>query len=84
MPAQWKAVAATLARVFLAAALGQIIAFGNGVLDFTGEQWRMVLAAGIAAVIVAGMRWLNPNDGAYGRGHVTPDVTVADQADGVE
>ena len=65
---QLVAVAATLLRVFLAAALGQVIAFGNGVLDFSGEQWRMVLAAGIAAVIVAGARWLNPNDPAYGRG----------------
>lgn len=65
---QMKAMGATLLRVFIAATLGQIIALGNGVLDFSGEQWRMVLAAGIAAVVVAAMRWVNPNDAAYGRG----------------
>lgn len=65
-----KAVGATLLRVFLSAALGQIIVFGSGVLDFTGEQWKTVAASAIAAVLVAAMRALNPNDPAYGRGSV--------------
>lgn len=49
------------ARSFLGAALALYLA---------GEtDSKKLLAAGIAAVLPPLMRWLNPNDKAFGRGH---------------
>ena len=53
-------VAASYGRAFGAAALACWLA---------GERdWRALLAAGVAAVAPPLLRWLNPNDGAFGRG----------------
>jgi len=62
------AAAATLVKVFLAAALGQIIVGGIGVLDLDANGWKGVAAAGLSAVIVTGYNWISPNDTRYGIG----------------
>ena len=55
---QFKAIAASWARSFLAAALA---------LYMTGETDPKTLAmAGVAAVAPVVLRWLNPNDVAFG------------------
>ena len=56
-----KAMLGSYARSFLGAALA---------LDLAGEtNPKQLLAAGIAAILPPLMRWLNPNDQAFGRGH---------------
>lgn len=55
---QFKAIVASWARSFLAAALA---------LYMTGETDPKTLAmAGVAAVAPVVLRWLNPNDAAFG------------------
>ena len=56
-----KAVLGSYARSFLTGAL---------TLYMAGEtDPRKLLAAGVAAVVPPLLRWLNPNDKAFGRGH---------------
>lgn len=59
IPEQAKAVAASYARVFVAAALTLYLA---GERDLS-QLW----AAGVAAVLPPLVRWLNPNDESFGR-----------------
>jgi hypothetical protein len=55
-----KAMIASYARVFVSAVL---------TLYLTGETSpKNLLAAGVAAVVPPLLRWLNPNDKAFGRG----------------
>jgi hypothetical protein len=54
-----KPMLASYARSFIAAGLAVYMA---GVTDP-----RAILSAGIAAILPVLMRWLNPNDAAYGR-----------------
>ena len=54
----WKAIASSWARSFLAGLLACYLA---GVTDP-----KMLLSAGIAAVAPVILRWLNPNDGSFG------------------
>lgn len=79
---QLAAMAATVARVFIAAALGQVIAYGSAVLEFSGSQWKGVAAAGIAAAIVVVFQWVNTGNSKYGRGYeqapTTPPVMGTD------
>jgi len=56
--AKIKAAAASYARSFLAASLTLYMA---GVTDF-----KTLLMAGVAAVAPVLLRWLNPNDTAFG------------------
>lgn len=59
MNTQVKEVIYSYARVFAAAALALYLA---------GERdWSMLLNAGVGAVLPPLLRWLNPNDQAYGR-----------------
>jgi len=56
-----KAVLGSYARSFLSAALALYLA---------GEtNPNKLLAAGVAAILPPLLRWLNPNDQAFGRGH---------------
>jgi hypothetical protein len=60
MSKQDKALIASYARSFLSAAVALYLA---------GEtEPKKLLAAGVAAVLPPLLRWLNPNDAAYGRG----------------
>ena len=54
-----KPLAASWARSFLAAALATYIA--------VGWNQEAILASGLAAVAPVILRWLNPNDTAFGR-----------------
>lgn len=68
MKKQAIAATQTLGKVFVGAALGQIIVGGVGVLDLDGAGWKNVAAAGLGAVIVTAYNWLNPKDDRYGVG----------------
>ena len=60
MNKQVKELIYSYARVFLAAVLALYLA---------GERdWQMLWQAGVGAVLPPLVRWLNPNDHAYGRG----------------
>ena len=54
-----KPMVASWARSFIAASLAVYMA---GITDP-----KAILSAGVAAVLPVLMRWLNPNDAAYGR-----------------
>ena len=54
-----KKAAASWSRSFLAAALATYLAVG---LD-----WKAILTSSVAAVAPVIIRWLNPNDPAFGR-----------------
>ena len=56
---QLKAIGASWARSFLAAALATYMA--------VGWDHKAILASGVAAVAPVIIRWLNPNDTAFGR-----------------
>ena len=56
---QAKQLAASWARSFLAAALATYLA--------VGWEPQVVVNAGVAAVLPVILRWLNPNDSAFGR-----------------
>lgn len=62
---QNKAMLASYARSFLAAALAVYISGNTDPGD--------IVAAGIAAVAPPLLRWLNPNDPAFGRGSKKPN-----------
>ena len=59
MSAELKPMLASYARSFIAASLAVYMA---GVTDP-----KAILSAGVAALVPVLMRWLNPNDVAYGR-----------------
>lgn len=61
-----QAVFASWGRSFLAACLAQFIALGGGAFDLGADGWKAILASGVAAVVPVVIRWLNPNDTAFG------------------
>jgi hypothetical protein len=61
-----KALLASWGRSFLAACLAQFIALGGGVFDLSADGVKTIVAAGLAAVVPVVIRWLNPNDTAFG------------------
>jgi hypothetical protein len=66
----WYKVGRTLAKTFLVAFLGNVIAFGAGVLDMNVSEWKAAAAAGIAAVLLASFNALNPSYTDYGIGTI--------------
>jgi hypothetical protein len=66
MNKELKAVVASWGRSFLAAVVAQLIVLGDGVLDLNRDGVRALVAAGLAAVLPVILRWLNPNDVAFG------------------
>jgi hypothetical protein len=66
MNKEFKAVVASWGRSFLAAVLAQLIVLGDSVLDLNRDGVRALVAAGLAAVLPVILRWLNPNDVAFG------------------
>ena len=67
MNKELKAVLASWGRSFLAAVVAQLIALGDSVLDLNRDGLRSLAAAGLAAVLPVILRWLNPDDVAFGR-----------------
>ena len=66
MNKELKAVVASWGRSFLAAVVAQLIVLGDSVLDLNRDGVRALVAAGLAAVLPVILRWLNPNDVAFG------------------
>lgn len=62
------AALASYARAFLATALAAIFAVGKLPTEFTSSEWLAVANAIWISVIPVVIRWLNPNDPAFGRG----------------
>jgi hypothetical protein len=63
-----KMIIASYGRSFLAACLAQFIALGGSAFDLNVDGVKTILAAGLAAIVPPLLRWLNPNDPAFGRG----------------
>jgi hypothetical protein len=63
-----KAILASYARVLLATVLGAIFAIGKLPTEFTSADWQNVANVVWISVIPVVIRYLNPNDTAYGRG----------------
>ena len=63
-----KAMLASYGRAFLATALGAIFATGKLPTQLTGAEWLAIANTIWIAVIPVAIRYLNPNDPAFGRG----------------
>lgn len=70
---QVKALAETLAKVFVSAAIAQWLVTGGQLFDVGSDGYKSVLTAGAAAAGVALFNFLNPNDTRYGRGSASSD-----------
>jgi hypothetical protein len=66
MNKETKALLASWGRSFAAACVAQFLAFGGSAFDLNGDAVKSILSAGIAAVFPVILRWLNPNDAAFG------------------
>ena len=66
MSKELKATLASWGRSFLAACLAQFLVLGGGAFDLDNDGWKSVVGAGVAAVVPVAIRWLNPNDKAFG------------------
>lgn len=63
-----KAILASWGRSFAAACVAQYLALGIAAFDVNGDALKSILNAGVAALVPVILRWLNPNDEAFGRG----------------
>lgn len=61
-----KALLASWSRSFAAACLAQFLVIGGSAFDINGDALKSILAAGLAAILPVVIRWLNPNDVAFG------------------
>jgi hypothetical protein len=68
MSKSMKAAVASYARSFAAAALAAFLATGGDIASLNADSLKMILSAGVAAVLPVAMRALNPNDKAFGKG----------------
>jgi hypothetical protein len=66
MNKELKALLASWGRSFLAACLAQFLALGGSAFDLNGDAVKSVVSAGLAALLPVIIRWLNPNDVAFG------------------
>lgn len=66
MSKELKATLASWGRSFLAGCLAQFLALGGGAFDLGKDGWKSVVAAGVAAIAPVVVRYLNPNDKAFG------------------
>lgn len=62
-----KAMLISYTRALLATVLTAIFTVGKLPTDFTTQDWYGVANAVWIAVIPVAIRWLDPNDTAYGR-----------------
>lgn len=65
---EWLQILWTVIKTFLTTFIAMILAFGKGVFDLTGGEFKGAAAAGIAAVLMVIINFLNPNDPRYGLG----------------
>jgi len=66
MNKEQKALLASWGRSFAAACVAQFLAFGGSAFDLNGDAIKSIISAGIAALFPVILRWLNPNDVAFG------------------
>lgn len=66
MNKELKALLASWGRSFIAACLAQFLALGGSAFDLNGDAVKSVVSAGLAAILPVVIRWLNPNDSAFG------------------
>jgi len=66
MNKELKALLASWGRSFIAACLAQFLALGGSAFDLNGDAVKSVVSAGVAAILPVVIRWLNPNDSAFG------------------
>jgi len=52
----------------LAACLAQFLVLGGSVFDLNGDGVKSIVAAGVAAIAPVVIRYLNPEDKAFGAG----------------
>ena len=60
------ALAETVVGIFAATFLGQVAAFGTGIFDASGNEWKAAAASAVAAVVVALRNWFSGSYTAYG------------------
>lgn len=63
---KWLPVIASYARVVAVTVLSAVVALGH--IPATDQEWVVLAKAAALALIPVVLRWLNPNDKAYGRG----------------
>jgi hypothetical protein len=66
MNKEQKALLASWGRSFAAACVAQFLAFGGSAFDLDGDAVKSIISAGVAALLPVILRWLNPNDAAFG------------------
>jgi len=66
MTKEKKALFASWGRSFIAGCIAQFLALGGSAFDLNGDAIKSVVAAGLAAIAPVVLRWLNPNDKAFG------------------
>jgi hypothetical protein len=68
MDKKLKATLASWGRSFIAACIAQFLVLGGSVFDLNGDGFKSIVAAGVAAVAPVVIRYLNPEDKAFGVG----------------
>jgi len=63
-----KAALLSYVRVFAGAALAAYIALGKTPFDLAGDDAKVVISAGVAALVVVVANAVNPRDARYGIG----------------
>ncbi len=63
-----KAMLASWARSFMAAAVSAFVATGGDVFSLDLEGVKAILTAGVVAILPVLLRYLNPSDTAFGTG----------------
>ncbi len=63
-----KAMLASWARSFMAAAVSAFVATGGDVFSLDLEGVKAILTAGVVAILPVLLRYLNPSDSAFGTG----------------
>ena len=66
MDKEQKALFASWGRSFAAACVAQFLALGGSAFDLNGDAAKSIISAGVAALLPVILRWLNPNDVAFG------------------
>jgi hypothetical protein len=66
MNKETKALLASWGRSFAAACVAQFLAIGGSAFDLNGDALKSIISAGLAAILPVVIRWLNPNDAAFG------------------
>lgn len=74
---QWLQMLWTAFKTFVTAFLGMLIAFGKGIFDINGLEFKGAAASGIAAVIMVLINFFNPRDPRYGLGSSKSSTSVA-------